>query len=304
MPIASKVLMIRPIHFGYNAETAVNNAFQVNKTDERTQEKALYEFDNFVHKLREKGIEVLVVNDTPSPATPDSIFPNNWISLHSNGTVCLYPMFAKNRRAERKPFVLSKIKSEFNIQKIEDFTGYEEQGMYLEGTGSMVLDSDHRIAFACISERTNVKVLEDFCVKLNYQPFTFHSYDQKGTPVYHTNVMMCVGDLFVVACIDSITDEEEKNMFIKLVQGLNKELITITYEQMNEFAGNMIQLQNKKGDKFLIMSQSAYKSLTEEQINELSRYNELLPIPLTTIETNGGGSARCMIAEVFTSQKS
>jgi hypothetical protein len=304
MPIASKVLMIRPIHFGYNAETAVNNAFQINKTDERTQEKALYEFDNFVHKLKEKGIEVLVVNDTPSPATPDSIFPNNWISLHSNGTICLYPMYAKNRRAERKPFVLSKIKSEFDIQKIEDFTGYEEQEMYLEGTGSMVLDSDHRIAFACISERTNAKVLEDFCVKMNYQPFTFHSYDQKGAPIYHTNVMMCVGDLFVVACIDSITDEEEKNMFIKLVQGLNKELITITYEQMNEFAGNMIQLQNKKGDKYLIMSQSAYKSLTEEQINELSRYNELLPIPLTTIETNGGGSARCMIAEVFTAQKS
>lgn len=304
MPIASTVLMIRPIQFGFNVETAVNNVFQVNQTDERTQEKALYEFDNYVHILKSKGIQVLVVNDTPTPATPDSIFPNNWLSMHTNGTLCLYPMFAKNRRAERKPFVLSKIKTTFDVKQVEDFSNYEESDMFLEGTGSMVLDSDHRIAFACVSQRTHPKILEEFCVKMNYQPFTFHANDEKGFPIYHTNVMMCVGDLFVVACVESITDEEERNQFIKLIQGLKKELIPISFEQMNQFAGNMIQLQNKEGEKFLVMSQSAYKSLTADQITELSRYNELLPIPLNTIETNGGGSARCMVAEIFTPQKS
>lgn len=304
MPIASTVLMIRPIQFGYNVETAVNNVFQINATDERTQEKALYEFDNYVHLLKSKGIEVLVVNDTPNPATPDSIFPNNWVSLHSNGTLCLYPMFAQNRRNERKSFVISKITTNYEVKQVEDFTSFEKDDMFLEGTGSMVLDNDHRIAFACISQRTHPKVLETFCEKMNYKPFTFTAVDAKGFPIYHTNVMMCSADQFIVACVDSIKDENEKNQFIELVNKLNKKLITISFEQMNQFAGNMIQLQNNLGEKFLVMSQSAYKSLNQEQIDELSKYNELLPIPLTTIETNGGGSARCMVAEIFTAKKS
>ncbi len=300
MAIASAVLMIRPIQFGYNAQTAVNNAFQTDATDDRTQEKALYEFDHYVHTLREKGIEVLVVNDTPTPPTPDSIFPNNWISLHTNGTICLYPMFAENRRAERKSFVLSKLQTQYQIQNICDFSGYESQQLFLEGTGSLVLDHDHRIAFACISERTHIKVLEEFCVKMDYQPFTFHAYDAGGRPVYHTNVMMCVGDMFVVACMESITDPEENEQFRKMVRALNKDLIEITFDQMNQFAGNMIQLQSKEGQKYLVMSQRAYQSLSPAQIQALSEYNTLLPIPLNTIETNGGGSARCMVAEIFT----
>lgn len=291
--------MIRPVHFTYNAETAVNNSFQVAGKAVDAQEKALNEFDAFVEKLRSNDIDVTVVDDTPDPHTPDSIFPNNWISFHNNGTIILYPMYAANRRAERKQHVLDSINKKFVTSNTIDLTNYEAQDVFLEGTGSMVLDRDNKIAYACLSPRTNKKVLEDFCSKMNYTACTFTATDDNGGEIYHTNVMMCVADKYVVICLDSIKNITEQKHVIETIQSSNKKIITIITAQMNQFAGNMLQLQNKNGEKILVMSAQAHASLTTEQINELKTFNKIVYADLTSIETNGGGSARCMIAEVF-----
>jgi hypothetical protein len=291
--------MIRPVNFGFNAETAVNNAFQVAGADEAAQEKAAKEFDDFVALLRQNGIDVLVVNDTPEPYTPDSIFPNNWISFHDNGTILLYPMFAANRRQERKPQVLQQIKNQFAVQNTVDLSSYEQEELFLEGTGSMVLDRDHNIAYACLSPRTNQQVLTDFCKKMQYRPVLFTAIDATGKAIYHTNVMMCVGDRYVVICLDSISNQNERATVENTIGKTGKELIRISIDQMNHFAGNMLQVQNKNGEKLLVMSSQAYQSLTPEQIQQLNSYNRIVHAPLTTIETNGGGSARCMMAEIF-----
>jgi hypothetical protein len=241
---------------------------------------------------------VTVVEDTPEPHTPDSLFPNNWISFHSNGTIVLYPMFAENRRLERKPTVLAAIKNKFLIQQTEDMSVYENKQLYLEGTGSMVLDRDNRLAFACLSPRTNRQVLEDFCTRMNYTPVVFNSMDEKNQPIYHTNVMMCVADRYVVICLESIPDEKEKNNVIEKIKGSGKSIISIRLSQMNHFAGNMLQIENSSGEKILVMSSQAYESLSPDQINELSGFNTILHSSLHTIESNGGGSARCMMAEI------
>ncbi|MFT3702603.1 MAG: arginine deiminase-related protein [Agriterribacter sp.] len=298
MQTTSHILMIKPVNFSFNAETAINNAFQVAGQTEAAQEKALQEFNDFVQKLRNLRVEVTVMEDTPVPYTPDSIFPNNWISFH-NGTICLYPMYAVNRRNERKPELINKLMTAFNIQNIVDFTAYEQQQIFLEGTGSMVLDRDYHIAYACLSPRTDKSVLEDFCVKMKYTPVVFDAADEKNQPIYHTNVMMCVADRYVVICLDSITDSAQKENVIKAIQQSGKKIITITIAQMNHFAGNMLQVQNKNGEKFLVMSSQAYQSLTAQQVKELAAYNPIIHSSLLTIETNGGGSARCMMAEVF-----
>ena len=291
--------MIRPVNFGFNAETAVNNAFQVAGTDEAAQEKAAGEFDDLVALLRQNGVEVMVVNDTPEPHTPDSIFPNNWISFHDDGTILLYPMFAANRRQERKPQVLQQIKSHFAVQHTIDLSSYENDALFLEGTGSMVLDRDHNIAYACLSPRTNQEVLTDFCKKMQYRPVLFTSVDAKGQAIYHTNVMMCVADRYVVICLESIPNSNERTTVVNTIRETGKELIEITLDQMNHFAGNMLQVQNKDGEQLLVMSSQAYQSLTPVQIQKLNSYNRIVHAPLTTIETNGGGSARCMMAEIF-----
>ena len=304
MQNTNNILMIRPVHFTYNAETAVNNLFQVAGNAEQAQQKALQEFDAFTEKLQANNINVAVIEDTPEPHTPDSIFPNNWISFHENGTVVLYPMYAENRRAERKQHVKEILNKEFIISNVIDLTGFEDANLFLEGTGSMVLDRDNRIAYACISPRTNPQVLDDFCKKMNYTACMFEANDSTGHQIYHTNVMMCIADKYVVICLDSITSKTERQTVTDVIVATDKEILPITLEQMNRFAGNMLQLENKEGEKILVMSTQAYQSLTEEQISHLKRYNNILYADLTTIETNGGGSARCMIAEVFLQNRS
>jgi hypothetical protein len=298
MQTTSHLLMIRPVNFGYNAETAVNNAFQVKEDNDNVQNKALNEFDAFVNLLRQNGVDIMVVDDTTEPHTPDSIFPNNWVSFHNDGNLLLYPMYAINRRAERKQHVLDKVSEKFTISKMIDLSGYEKENIFLEGTGSMVLDRDNKIAYACLSPRTSEKALADFCQQTGYKSVLFHALDQNGQPIYHTNVMMCVGDRYVVICLDSIPDKKEKEHVVGAIKKTGKEIIEITLEQMNHFAGNMLQVQNQAGEKLLVMSTQAYESLTSEQREKLESFNKIIHSTLTTIETNGGGSARCMMAEV------
>ena len=291
--------MIRPVSFVYNKETAVNNAFQsAAQQTANVQQQALEEFDAFVQLLRSHGLDVTVVEDTPDPHTPDSIFPNNWVSFHSNGTVLLYPMFALNRRAERKAHVLDQIRRQFAIKELIDLSGYETQDIFLEGTGSMVLDRDNRIAYACLSARTHEKALAEFCRRMNYTPVLFEATDGNGQAIYHTNVMMCVADRYVVICLESIPSPVQQQQVTDAINRTGKTIIAITLRQMNHFAGNMLQVENKTGEKLLVMSSQAFESLTKEQVDALSSYNNILHSPLTTIESNGGGSARCMMAEV------
>ncbi len=303
MQHSANILMIRPVRFDFNAETAINNSFQVQSNDEAVQQKAASEFDRFIDVLSANGIDVTVVNDTPDPHTPDSIFPNNWISFHSNGTICLYPMFATNRRKERKQQVLDRINEKFRITTTIDLTGYENNHLFLEGTGSMVLDRDHTIAYACLSPRTNEKVLHDWCKRFGYTAVSFVATDAHGAAIYHTNVMMCVADEYAVVCMDSIANESEKQQVQHALQHSHKEIIDISFDQMNHFAGNMLQVHNKAGQKFLVMSTQAFRSLSKEQIGKLGSFNPVLHADIGTIETNGGGSARCMMAEIFLPMK-
>ncbi len=299
MQTTSHILMIRPHHFDFNNETAVNNSFQINSGDRSVPEKALIEFDQLVTTLQSYDIDVTVVQDTAEPYTPDSIFPNNWISFHSDGTICLYPMFAENRRRERKPTVLLQIASKFELTNKVDFTEQEERKRFLEGTGSMVLDRAHKIAYACLSIRTDENVLQQFCDEMGYSPIVFEAVDEKGYPIYHTNVMMCVADQFAVICLESIRNEDEKEKVLQSLLGSGKTIIPISYEQMNHFAGNMLQVENEMGTKYLVMSSQAFKSLSNDQILQINHFNKIIHSDISTIETNGGGSARCMIAEVF-----
>ena len=303
MQTASTVLMVEPIAFGYNAQTAQNNYFQVEQKDADIHTKALEEFNSFVDKLKSKGINVITVKDTLNPHSPDSIFPNNWVSFHDDGKVVLYPMFAPNRRVERRSDILEILKdSGFEITEIDDLSHFEDQDRFLEGTGSMIFDHDHNIAYGSVSLRLDEELFRQFCQKFGFRPVVFHSYQNAGDqrlPIYHTNVMMCVADKFVVICLDCIDDELEREKVQEVIKSTGKEIIEISEDQLQQFAGNMLQVQNKAGDKFLVMSESAYKSLTTEQISAIEKYCEIIYSDLNTIETNGGGSARCMLAEVF-----
>jgi hypothetical protein len=297
MQTTSHILMIRPVNFTFNPETAVNNAFQsLGSVD--PQKQALTEFDEFVKVLRDNDVDVTVIDDTPEPFTPDSIFPNNWISFHDQGLICLYPMYAANRRLERKPSVLRELAQRFRIDLTLDFRAHELEERYLEGTGSMVLDRDHKIAYACLSPRTDKTVLLDFCAKTGYTPEIFTAVDSNGQAIYHTNVMMCVADRYIVACLDSLPNPAEREHFMGTVRSSLKTLIPITLPQMNRFAGNMLQIHNRTGERLLIMSTQAYDSLRPDQIGQLTAFNRILHSPLHNIETNGGGSARCMMAEI------
>jgi hypothetical protein len=302
MQTTSHLLMIRPVNFSFNAETAVNNAFQSAATD-NAQKQALKEFEDFAALLTSNGVDVTIIDDTRDPYTPDSIFPNNWVSFHGDGTVCLYPMYAQNRRLERKPEVLQQVSRKFDIRATLDFSGYEQQGLFLEGTGSMVLDRDKKIAYAGLSPRTDQSVLLDFCSKMGYTPKSFTAVDGKGSSIYHTNVVMCVADQYAVVCFDSIPDPIEREGLIDTIRQSGKDTVGISLSQLNQFAGNMLQVHNDKGEKLLVMSSQAYASLEPAQISRLSGFNRILHSPLTTIETNGGGSARCMLAEIFLEPK-
>ena len=295
--------MVEPIAFGYNAETAENNYFQVEQKETDIQQKALSEFKNFVEKLQAKGINVITVKDTIDPHTPDSIFPNNWVSFHQDGKVVLYPMFASNRRVERREDIIDTIKNEgFSVSEIDDWSLPEVQGHYLEGTGSMIFDHDYKIAYGSVSLRLDENLFKEFCEKYGFQPVVFHSYqtvENERLPIYHTNVMMCVADQFVVICLDCIDDELEREKVQEVIKSTNKEIIEISEDQLQQFAGNMLQVQNDQGEKFLVMSETAYKSLNSEQVSNIEKYCEIIHADLNTIEVNGGGSARCMLAEVF-----
>jgi hypothetical protein len=293
------LLMIRPVAFGLNLQTAGSNAFQNKKASQNNvQQKALKEFDDFVAKLQAANIDVTVIEDTLEPHTPDSIFPNNWVSFHSDGSVFLYPMQAENRRLERRDAILDQLSKRFNITQINDLSSFENQNQYLEGTGSMVLDRENKLVYACLSSRTHPQVLEIFCTESGYTAITFNAVDGQNLPIYHTNVLMCVADKFVVICLDTIISESEKSKILHSFKTTNKEVIPISLTQMNHFAGNMLEVKNQEGKNYLILSAAAFNSLNDVQKTKLKSYAEILYADLQTIETNGGGSARCMLAEV------
>ncbi|MEE9371591.1 MAG: arginine deiminase-related protein [Saprospiraceae bacterium] len=299
--ITDKIMMIRPASFQYNAETAVNNAFQSNINEESRpiHTKAIAEFNNMVAILRSKGVTVEVFQDTEDPIKPDAIFPNNWISFHANGTVITYPMYAENRRMERQEAIIDKLGRKYNITKRYTFESSEDENKFLEGTGSMLLDRENDIVYACLSPRTNIEILEKYAVLMEVEKIAFQSVDRYGKQIYHTNVMMALGIDFVVICLASIQNETERKLVISTLEKTNKYVIDISYDQLEAFVGNMLQVITINGETLLVMSQSAFNSLKEQQINELNARTTILPIPLETIETVGGGSVRCMMAEVF-----
>ena len=298
--------MVRPVRFAFNEETAANNAFQQrSETEEAAQataREAIEEFDAFVRLLCENGITVEVVQDTPEPFTPDSIFPNNCFSVHGD-TLVLYPMFAPNRRLERKKLINFRFTdfrfSISNHSKLKDLTSFEESGRFLEGTGSLVLDREHRVAYACLSPRTDEEVLKEWASAMDYSYLTFHSQDKQGMPVYHTNVMMHVGSRQAVVCLESIPNPSEREALKAMLEQYGKEVVPITLAQMNQFAGNMLELHNERGEQLLVMSQTARRSLTSTQIATLSKHTRILSPDIHAIEAAGGGSARCMMAEIF-----
>ncbi len=301
--------MIRPVNFRYNSETAVNNYYQKiveGLSPDVAQEKALEEFDKMAEKLSSMGVNVQVIEDTPEPKTPDSIFPNNWISFHQNGSVCIYPMFAENRRKERDMGIVQLLSDSYQVREIVDLSEEETKGKYLEGTGSMLLDRVNRIIYASISDRTNRDVLDQFADKFNYKIVAFTSYqtfDGQRLAIYHTNVMMCLGEEFSVICLDSIDNPVEKEAVIKSLRNTGKEIIGISQDQVNSFAGNMLQIRNDKGVALLVMSSSAFHSLSDIQRTTLEQFGPIVHSSLDTIEACGGGSARCMMSEVFLPQK-
>ena len=296
----NRVLMVRPARFGYNAETAANNYFQ--KADANataTAEEACAEFDRYVELLRANGVYVLVIQDTSYPATPDSIFPNNWFSTHIMGELVLYPMYAENRRQERKPSALSTVGELDGITKVINLSGFEKEGLYLEGTGSMVLDRVNRIVYCCASERSSPDVLNEYCSELDYTYVFFTAADRDKRPIYHTNVMMCVAEKYAVICLESIQEDAMRTNVINSLSNTGHEIIPITLEQVMHFAGNMLEVESNTGESLLLMSAEAKRSLNGKQIREIERFSRILAPELKTIETNGGGSARCMVAELF-----
>ena len=308
--LTNSILMIRPVAFRMNEETAVNNYYQHEATGlsaQEVQSRALQEFDAFVRKLKDAGVDVIVVEDTLDPDTPDSIFPNNWISFHNSGQVGIFPMFAENRRLERRDDIFEILEDKgFEIKEIIDYTSAEEQEIYLEATGSIVLDRAERIAYCALSTRADEDLFIEFCEDFEYTPVIFHAYqtvEGKRELIYHTNVMMAVTLNYVVVCLDSIDDKKEKKNFIDHVKASGKKVMDISEEQVEHFAGNMLQVLGTNDQPITVMSQSAYDSLSSEQIAILSEEATLLSSDLSTIETCGGGSARCMMAEVFLNGK-
>jgi hypothetical protein len=293
------LLMIRPVNFAFNEQTADSNAFQARSADvQEVQAKAIAEFDGLVKLLKDNTINVKVIEDTPQPYTPDAVFPNNWVSFHEDGDVIIYPMKAENRRLERREDIIRKLEDNFIVRHIIDLGRFELQNKFLEGTGSMVLDRENKTAYACISPRTDADVLSTFCEHTGYRAVTFKGLDEKGLAIYHTNVMMCVGTDFAVICLDAISDNLEKEQVKESLENTGKQIIPISFTQMNRFAGNMLEILNNDGDKLIVMSQSAYDCLNDEQRKQLSSFGKLIYADISTIETNGGGSARCMLAEV------
>ncbi|MBJ04828.1 MAG: amidinotransferase [Flavobacteriales bacterium] len=294
--------MIRPVKFNYNAETALDNKYQSKITSlspKVISHQATHEFDNFVTLLKSNNINVLQFSDIEENNTPDSIFPNNWISTHFNGIIHLYPMYASSRRLERRNDIIISLQNQFTVNHlIDDTCNCEHQNIFLEGTGSMVLDRENKIAYACISKRTNLGLFNSWCKEMNYSPVAFYAKD-KGQDIYHTNVVMSVCEDFVVICLDAIINPADKAKVKSVIKKTNKKIINISIEQMNNFLGNVIQLINNRNQRFLVMSTSAFNSLKTDQKKIILEKNKILHSSLQTIEYFGGGSARCMIAEIF-----
>ncbi|MEM1320770.1 MAG: arginine deiminase-related protein [Bacteroidota bacterium] len=302
----SNVMMVRPANFGFNEQTAASNAFQSDSgelTPAEISHRAIEEFDTFVARLRAKGIKVLVVEDSPQPVRPDAVFPNNWVTFHQNGQIITYPMYAPLRRHERRHEVLEQMKAQFDVKAIHRLEEAEGRELFLEGTGSMILDRQHRIVYACTSPRTDEALLDEFCQLMDYRKCQFQAVDGEGQDIYHTNVMMALGETFVVICLATIRDEAERQQTLDFFAQTNKTVIDITLDQMMAYAGNMLQLRNTDGDTYLVMSEQALRSLRADQIEQISQHTHILSSPIYTIEAYGGGSARCMIAEVFLPEK-
>jgi hypothetical protein len=301
--------MIRPVNFRMNEQTAVNNYFQedLHLKNVEINRKAQEEFDAFVNVLRESGVNVIVVDDTKERDTPDSIFPNNWVSFHENGTICVYPMFAKNRRKERREDIFEVLEKEgFSINNIMDYTSAEEEGVFLEGTGSILIDRANQKAYCALSERAHEELFIEFCEDFDCFPVIFTAYQSvegERLPIYHTNVMMAMAETFVIICLKSIDDKKERKSVVEHIKMDGREIIEITEEQLYHFAGNMLQVIGANNQRFMVMSTQAYKSLREDQIKAIEKHCGIIHSTLDTIESCGGGSARCMMAEVFLPKK-
>ena len=304
------ILMIRPVAFRMNEQTAINNYYQKvldNLLPETVNAKAQQEFDAFVEKLRGVGIDVVVVDSTLDPDTPDSVFPNNWVSFHENGDVALYPMFAENRRLERREDILNLLEDKgFHIENIVDYTSAEEDNVFLEGTGSLVLDRTNHKAYCALSPRADEELVIEYCEDFEYTPVIFEAFQTvngERKHIYHTNVMMCIGETFAVICADCIDDKKERKMVLQNLKEDGKEVILLTEAQLNNFAGNMLQVTGANNKTYLVMSASARQALTKDQIEKIEKHTEILSSSLDTIEACGGGSARCMMAEIFLLKK-
>ncbi|MEO9484433.1 MAG: arginine deiminase-related protein [Ekhidna sp.] len=307
--ITNNIMMIRPVAFHMNEQTAVNNYYQQAEegaSQKDIQNEAQKQFDAFVKILRAEGVNVTVFDDTLEPPTPDSIFPNNWISFHQDGAIRLYPMYAENRRLERREDIIDGLKDSFKVEEVISFTRWEEKSRYLEGTGSLLLDRQNKIAYAAISERTMPEVLEDFCDEAGFDPVSFHALQTVNgarLPIYHTNVMMCLGETFAVVCLDSIDNADERNRLVESLEKTDKEVIDISEKQKEQFAGNMLQLIGDNDQRLVVMSSAAFNSLSDGQRDRLSNHGKLVHSDIHTIEKLGGGSARCMMAEIFNPKK-
>lgn len=297
----SSILMVRPASFGSNPETADTNAFQNNESISQMEvgKRAVEEFDRMVDKLRAYDIEVTVIEDTVTPVKPDSVFPNNWISFHEDGTVILYPMMAENRRLERSLPALEFVKSKFHVDNIFDFSESEQKNQFLEGTGSIVFDYQNKIAYACRSARTHESIFKDVCSKIGFRPVLFDAVDETGLPIYHTNVLMCVGTHFAVLCLDAIKNDDDQETILSLMAETNHKVVAISFEQLRSFAGNMIEVKTHSGESVVLLSEQAFNSLLPGQIDAISKQADLLPLSINTIEQYGGGSVRCMVAGIF-----
>lgn len=302
----SNLIMVRPANFQFNTETVTSNSFQHSIEDlskQEIQHKVLEEFDAYVQKLLLHKINVTEIQDTKEPIKPDAIFPNNWISMHEDGTVFLYPMCNENRRLEVRNDIIEKISQNFQITTINDLRNNITKNRFLEGTGSIIFDHINKVAYACLSPRTNKDLFIEYCESIAYRPVYFHSYNQENKAVYHTNVMLTIGDTFAVICLESITNEVERETVKDELEKNNHEIIAISFEQMNAFAGNMLQVINEDEKTYLVMSETAFDSLQYEQIQQIEKHTTILSVSIPTIETIGGGSARCMLAEIFLKRK-
>lgn len=297
--MAKRLLMVSPDSFGFNEQTAKSNYFQKEVKDTEIGKKAMVEFREAVKKIKDHGIEVHVFASPKETNCPDAVFPNNWISTHANGTVILYPMCTPNRRAERNSEIIKWLETDFSVKNIADLSFYENENLFLEGTGSIVFNHEAKTAYACISPRTNEKVLDEVCRILGYTSFVFEATDLNGNQIYHTNVVMSVGKKTAVVCLESISELTERNMLTESLRASGLEILDISFAQMNSFCGNILEVENKSGENYCIMSKTAFDSFSETQKVILKKNAMLLPVEIPVIENTGGGSARCMLAEIF-----